>query len=254
MCIIVAKPAGIEFPPQETLENCFTSNPDGAGFMFARDKRVFIRKGFMDFASFIDALIEADIDASEACVMHFRIGTQGGNTPQNCHPFPVPCDEDSIKALECEAPIGMAHNGIISLFSQATGSLSDTMLFSLRIVDPMFRLAPSFMQSDDALSMLENTCKSKLCFLDGLGDIVTVGDFIDESGCLYSNTGYLSHAYGFSTYKTIWSEDEPYGLFDACEWCSEHDECKWFGPICRSEEEALSSVGIPAMQEPYGLM
>lgn len=248
MCIIVAKPVGIDFPSIDTLEECFSSNPDGAGFMYSRNKRVYIKKGFMTFNDFMEALIEADIDYSEACVMHFRIGTQGGNTPQNCHPFPVPCTEDSLKFLECETPIGMAHNGIIDLCSKAKSSVSDTMLYVQDIVTPLFRLNPSFMQNDNAIEMLENTCKSKLCFIDGLGDMVTVGSFIEDDGVLYSNTSYLASTWNYSSYKRVWDDyyvdDEKFELFEACDYCGENDDCREYGPRCTSEDDSCSYVNF----------
>lgn len=244
MCIIVAKPEGIDFPNTETLENCFNANPDGAGYMFARDKRVYIRKGFMDFESFLNALESENISKNESCVMHFRIGTQGGNTPENCHPFPIPATEETISELSIEAPIGMAHNGIIGLCSQRDADISDTMIYALDIVSPLFYILPSFMQNDNALKILEETCESRLCFIDSLGDITTVGDFIEDHGILYSNTSYLSTRTNFSTFKTSWYYDDMYkvDLYEACEYCRLYDECEYEGPMCINEEEAIGRI------------
>ena len=47
MCIIVAVPANTPMPTADTIRECFISNPDGAGFMYADGKSVHIRKGFM---------------------------------------------------------------------------------------------------------------------------------------------------------------------------------------------------------------
>lgn len=49
MCIIVAKPAGIDLPSRSTLMNCFNHNHDGAGFMYADGKEVTVMKGFFTF-------------------------------------------------------------------------------------------------------------------------------------------------------------------------------------------------------------
>ena len=51
MCIAILKKNGHEISKQ-TLKNCFDSNPDGAGFMFADNGSLFIHKGFMNFDTF----------------------------------------------------------------------------------------------------------------------------------------------------------------------------------------------------------
>ena len=45
MCIAIYKPAD-KILSQETLNECYDSNPDGAGFMYAQDKKLHIEKGF----------------------------------------------------------------------------------------------------------------------------------------------------------------------------------------------------------------
>lgn len=251
MCIIVAKPEGIDFPSDAILENCFNTNSDGAGFMFARGKEVRIRKGFMTFEDFIEALKAEDIKKYEACVMHFRIGTQGGNTKPNCHPFPIPCTDENVGKLSYESPIGMVHNGIINLCYSNDG-MSDTMHYAIDVVTPLYRLVKSFMYNEEALDLLETTCESKLCFLNGLGDIVTVGDFIEDDGILYSNTSYLRKTYNYSSYTQVWNEhewddwkNESYPivrLHDVCGYCYEYEGCKECGPLCVNDYEAYEYV------------
>ena len=51
MCIAIYKPENVEIP-KETLETCFENNPDGAGYMFAEDKKLHVRKGFFDMDKF----------------------------------------------------------------------------------------------------------------------------------------------------------------------------------------------------------
>lgn len=242
MCIIVAKPEGVSFPSEQILRNCFNNNSDGAGFMFARNKQVNIRKGFMTFDEFLEALEAENIKDNETCVMHFRIGTQGGNVPKNCHPFPIPCNENTVTSLECAAPIGLVHNGVISLCSDNRSSISDTMQYAIDIVSPLYRLYPSFMIDDNSLEILENTAKSKLCFINGFGDLVTIGEFIENNGILYSNNTYASKVYGYSTYKSLWDnydyEEDEYDipLFENCRLCCEYEGCKEFGRFCQTQE------------------
>ena len=49
MCIIAAKPAGVNMPDDRILENMWNRNDDGAGFMYAINGKVYIEKGFMRY-------------------------------------------------------------------------------------------------------------------------------------------------------------------------------------------------------------
>ena len=48
MCIIAIKPIGIKMPNIKTIENCWYNNPDGAGFMYAKESNVYIEKGLYE--------------------------------------------------------------------------------------------------------------------------------------------------------------------------------------------------------------
>ena len=60
MCIIVAKPKGVDMPSNEIFRNCFIDNNDGAGLMYANPKTgmIEIEKGFMTWSSFETRLEE----------------------------------------------------------------------------------------------------------------------------------------------------------------------------------------------------
>ena len=77
MCIIAIKDKGIKLPNEKTLETMFWNNSDGAGFMYAKDGKVVIRKGFMTFRAFKSALDGIDDVDNLPLVMHFRIATSG---------------------------------------------------------------------------------------------------------------------------------------------------------------------------------
>lgn len=76
MCIIVSKEKNKNIPSREILENCFNNNSDGAGFMYVLNKNVHIEKGFMNFESFYNRIIELDKKINlkkRSLIMHFRI-------------------------------------------------------------------------------------------------------------------------------------------------------------------------------------
>ena len=271
MCIIVVKEAGIEMPDRETLERCFAKNRDGAGFMFADGKQVRIRKGFMTFDDFEDALYDelAGFDMKEtAIIMHFRIATHGKVKPEICHPFPVSSDPDDLRATSIDARFGIAHNGIIS--GRTTNeNWSDTMDFVADVVAPLAKALPNFIHNDYALEVLEGACLAKLAIINGAGEIKTVGQFYENEGVKYSNTGYVKSVYNYSTYGRLWDDDyyykaypsmAKYGWYDddelddgldddmdaliaklpyeACGTCLWNEECVLTMPCCESEDMA----------------
>jgi len=215
MCIIVAKPMGIAMPDIDTLERCFNANPDGAGFMYADGKEVRIRKGFMTFDSFENALYDEldGFDMTEtAIVMHFRIATSGKIMPQTCHPFPISSEPEKLRLTRVSSRFGLAHNGVISGRYTKDG-WSDTMDFTCDVVAPLMRMNPSFMHSSDAIELLEGACQSKLAIMDNSGEIALVGEFIDEEGVKYSNTSYLRKVYKWSSYGSMWADKGYYTAY-----------------------------------------
>ena len=260
MCIIVAVPRNADMPTIETMKECFRSNPDGAGFMYADGKRVRIRKGFMTFESFIDALDAEEIPDGSALVMHFRITTSGKTQPKCCHPFPVSSSKEDLQALSTDSRWGVAHNGVISGRTTYDG-WSDTMDFIAEVVAPLARMNPSFMHSDDALELLQGACMSKLAILDNAGDLALVGEFIEDNGVFYSNKSYLPVVYNWSSYNDWWAKsfdakteyaewDDLDELMDAlphvaCQECPMAEDCARYGADygyeCGSEFEALQT-------------
>jgi hypothetical protein len=223
MCIAIYKPENADFPSKKTLQRCFDSNPDGAGFMFAHRDAVHIRKGFTSFKAFWRDLrgMREKITDQPAFVLHFRISTQAGTRPDCTHPFPLSRKMDDLRALRATADIGIAHNGIITLTSQGynkTITYSDTMQF---ITDYAARLIKSrdWCDDDDLRAVIENMAGSRLAILDGGGKCTLLGSgWIEDGGCWYSNTSYLptparttytSPLYGFRAYDWHDWYDEP---------------------------------------------
>ena len=132
MCVIVMKPAGAETPSLSVLENCWNSNPDGAGVAISCRGDVRISKGFMTFSA-LKAFYEAeqlDKRFSQAMVFHFRIGTHGFKDQGNTHPFPVCATPEELRALEGRHPLAAAHNGIMTIKIDADKKqISDTGQF-----------------------------------------------------------------------------------------------------------------------------
>jgi len=248
-------------PDNETLERCFWTNPDGAGFMYADGKRVRIRKGFMTFESFTDSLnAELDgLDTTEtAVVMHFRIATHGKVKPEICHPFPISSEPDELRKTRTESRFAVAHNGVIS-GRFTNDNWSDTMDFVADVMTPLMRMNPSFMHSSDAIDLLEGACDSKLAIMDNSGDIALVGSFIEDEGVFYSNAAYLRTVHSYSGYGSLFSGSTYYEAypdyddwedierlveqlpFEACRECVMAEECALNYQECDNELMAASA-------------
>lgn len=210
MCIIAASAIGVALPTTETIETMWFRNSDGAGFMFHKDGKVIIRKGFMKLKDFLTAIdeLKKEIDVvNTSVVMHFRIGTHGGNIPENTHPFPVVGKESMLKKLTMTCDIGMAHNGIIHSVQPRAG-ISDTMEYDIEILSNLRKLTPDFHKHKVCQKLIEETINgSRMCFLTPDGEITYIGNWNDdkETGIRYSNSGYISYKDEYSDwYDSKW--------------------------------------------------
>jgi hypothetical protein len=219
MCIIAAKPAGVKMPTEETIRTMWSGNHDGAGLMYVENGRVQVEKGFMKLKDFLENLdqLASRLDlTSTPVVMHFRITTHGGTRPENTHPFPITDSVGALKKLKTSADVAVAHNGIINSVTPRKG-ISDTMEYIATQLAPLKRALPRFYESKDAMLLVKNAIQSRMAFLTSAGKIYTVGDFIDESGILYSNTSYKAPLYSFRDidWKYYGNDlDDTYGEYD----------------------------------------
>lgn len=201
MCVIAAKPAGVDMPIDQYIENMWTRNHDGAGIMYAVNDKVHIEKGFMKFEAFrerLDQLSDQYNLKDIPVVMHFRITTHGGTKPENCHPFPISDSVGVLSKLKQTAKIGVAHNGIIDITPRK--GISDTMEYIISQLSPLSKAVPNFYENKHLMKMISNAIDSRMAFLTGKGDIYTIGSFVEEAGIMYSNTTYKNAGY-LSTYK-----------------------------------------------------
>lgn len=210
MCIIAAKPRGIDMPSKETIRRMWYGNPDGAGIMYSNGDKVTIHKGFMklsDFEAELDKLSKT-IDLKKAgVVMHFRITTHGGTKPENCHPFPISQKLSRLRQTRLSASIGVAHNGVISI-TPRDRTISDTMEYIASQLYPLSKCLPDFYANEYAMLMIQNAINSRMAFLLPDGKIYTTGDFIEDNGMIYSNDSYKRERWSAYSRSNAWSWDE----------------------------------------------
>ena len=187
MCIAIYKPEG-KILSQATLTECYDSNPDGAGFMYAENKKLHIEKGFFSFQSFYDAFKKHE---NKQIVLHFRIKTHGKIDTTNCHPFAV------------NNAIGFVHNGIISGFGDANHS--DTIGFNQSILQPLVsKWGNLALFQDPIIDLIEGRIGySKLVFLDRHGNHKIMNEHKGEwdDGIWYSNNSYKPYVAPVTTWK-----------------------------------------------------
>lgn len=195
MCIIAIKPQGMPLQDETTLRGMFARNPHGAGFMFPQNGRVEIRKGFMTYDAFRGALrnVLNALGEDTPIVMHFRITTHGGTCPENTHPFPLTNDIAELKRTSTHADIGVAHNGIIRI-TPRDKSVSDTQEYIASVLAGVARKNPRFYRTARIRNGIRDTINgSRMCFMNGTGDIVRIGDWIESDGYWYSNDSFRAN-------------------------------------------------------------
>jgi hypothetical protein len=188
------------------MKSMFEYNSDGAGFAYVLDNRVFVEKGLMTYKDFERAyalfekrLKTLNIDITDVPLMvHFRIGTHGPNSEGLTHPFPISHKFEHLSALDYNADIVMAHNGIINSVTPRSG-WSDTQQYITDIVLPMAKSNRNFHKDPFMNELMANTNNgSRFAFLDKDGNFAYVGDWKEKDGIKYSNLNHDMPAY--STY------------------------------------------------------
>jgi len=252
MCVVIAKPKGVQIS-RKYLRNCYLSNPDGAGFMFVRDKEIVIQKGYFSFELFWEDYKKAEQEYTKSpFVIHFRIATSGGVNEFNCHPFKI--DEQSA----------FAHNGIFYDLPY-TDELSDTQIFNNRILKT---LPGDWTKWDGIKRLIQGFIKesnSKVVFLGNNKDIWICGEEEGDwfKGSWYSNNSHtlakFNRQYWHSSYyEKKWGNDETTsGLVELdpeginCEECSARvssSSISWvegYGPLCLDcREEYQVNLGF----------
>lgn len=219
MCIICCSAAGVRQPDEATLRQMFNHNSHGAGYMFARDGKVTISKGFMEWGEFIRAVRYEKFTEETPVVYHFRISTQAGVQPAMTQPFPLTTNIADCRKLDLTCGAGVAHNGVVRLTSDfAERRYSDTAHFIAEFLCYLVRNRDD-LNNPQIHDAIERMTSSKWALMDASGDIATIGDFIRDDGLLFSNHTYKPVDYIdrggqrtlFRNYVGRWGDNEDDG-------------------------------------------
>lgn len=218
MCIAIAKVAGVNLPNDDILRTCFHNNPDGAGFAFAYNGRVYIKKGFMSFDNFIRTLhsYNEQYDLKNCgMLIHFRIATSGSRGPDMTHPFPIVADEGALRKIEYVSDYAVIHNGIIYLttsYYNKNGGLSDTATF---IRDYLTKIAGNngWFRNKCNMELIEKLIESKMAILNKDGSINMTSGFTEDNGVYYSNSSYKDNYTRFTKRNSKYDKNS-YGSWE----------------------------------------
>ena len=176
MCIAIMKSENKKIS-KTTLQRCYDANPDGAGFMFAENKELTVKKGYFTFKEFYK---EYKPHENKQVLLHFRIKTHGPIDKDNCHPFLV------------NSGLGFIHNGIISGYGD--NKESDTIQFNNSILKKIVaKHGNNSLFDDPMVELIENVIGySKLVFLDRHGNYKIMNEEKGSwnDGIWYSNSSW----------------------------------------------------------------
>jgi len=166
MCVIIHK---VDTLDENTIVDCFTSNPDGFGLMYQENNRVVTHKGLYEIDYIIDLLHKF---RDREYVAHFRIATVGNINNDNCHPF------------YCGGSTYLMHNGTLDI-NIYKKKMSDTWHFA-----QLMRAAKVTNNLLDHLPKIVGD--NKLVFMNKKSTRL-VGRFEEYEGNYFSNLRWLDY-------------------------------------------------------------
>lgn len=173
MCqIYVRRKDCLELPYDIVLNETYF-NKDGAGLSFVDDSGILQVMHSFDY-DIVEKMIREFEKENREFVVHFRYSTAGNNSKDNLHPFYITDD------------LVMFHNGTIMEFA-GDKKKSDTRLFSEFLAEIGIHTMDDVKLFENEIIELIGTSYDKLVFMDSLGEIYIINDWIGE----YSYDGLL---------------------------------------------------------------
>lgn len=183
MCVIIFIPNGQRINQAE-LEDAWTTNPDGAGYAYNKGGRTVFKRGFMNKKFYVQRVMQLQEELDGGILLHLRISTGAGVTPQGTHPYKV---GNVLKMKGATTAPVYAMNGIIleeALQSVDGQKLNDTASYIKRHAEALRT------PSADLLNILEEATGAKWAAVTGEGVLLSPG-FTESEGLYYSNTNHL---------------------------------------------------------------
>ena len=193
MCIIIAKPAGVEPLDEGYFDRAWDHNGDGGGIVWKspENEDAHIQKGFMKKEDMLEKLKEIN-KKENSFIAHFRIKSVGEVKPENTHPFVM----DKVT---------FAHNGTITSIRPEDGK-TDSETFGL-----LFLKKRSMKWIKENKLLLEIALgSSKFAIMDNkTGEILILNkeNGKEQDGAWFSNSSAdkpVAYNYDYSNYRRFY--------------------------------------------------
>ena len=201
MCLIITGTAkNIRSTLLETaglIEDIYSSNSDGVGFMYATKKGLKVIKRLPRSAAEVATMVRSMPTDDRNLAIHFRFTTHGDTNLDNCHPY------DVVPGF-----IAMMHNGILHTGNYADKSRSDTYHFIKDFLAEPMHGAPDLAFSNSFLKLVGSYIRdNRFVFMDGEGRIshVNKDTGIEHNGLWFSNTYAWSPRLLIPTYRDTYA-------------------------------------------------
>lgn len=182
MCVIII--TNPENPISETeLNAAWNVNPDGAGLAYTESGKVFYERGFMNQKHYVQKVLQ--LQQKYQLLLHLRISTGAGVTPQGTHPYKV----GNVLAMKGETtqPV-IAMNGIINgqpLETKQGNLLNDTASY-IKNHSEAFNIV-----NKDILNIIADATAAKWAAATPKG-IICSQEFQEYEGRQYSNLNHIN--------------------------------------------------------------
>ena len=212
MCLLTFIPETV-WPNVERFETAAIGNPDGFGFAIL-DKNKIHKAHSMNFQETMNKFLDMRTKHTGPALFHFRWATHGSETVDNCHPFLLGNDPNTV----------VAHNGILPVSILKGDERSDTRVFAQDIMPAVGGITS--LDNDEYHKQLSEWAKgNKLVFLtnndDALYDFYIVNEHLGhwDEDMWWSNYSYeaVTTTYKYPSYGGYsrmygggWDEDWDY--------------------------------------------
>jgi hypothetical protein len=200
MCIaILNKSTLLE---KEVFLNSFDNNPDGIGIAYSDGKQIQTVKRMDKPEELYSFYCKVRSKIDSPILIHARIGTSGGKTLKNVHPFKITKN------------LAMMHNGVISypLIHKDESDTLHLVRFIQALKNPDAVLNPASLEYGFIEDMAGYGSKFIFLHSDGSYSIINEdkGHWDSENDTWYSNDGYKKISYKWHGNTKIWNDYTPF--------------------------------------------
>ena len=166
------------------------NNPDGFGYAVHAGTHI-VKGSGLNFDAVLDNFLKTRAIHSGPALFHSRITTHGGTNINNCHPFQVGKDTNTV----------VAHNGMLPI--AARNGMSDTAIFAKELF-PSWGGASTLNSKKTRKKLSKFADGSKLVFLSANPDVQDDYYIINENdghwneGVWWSNNSYKYDRYSYA--------------------------------------------------------